>query len=266
MSDPILFEKTGGIAAITFNRPDVCNALTLAMCNGIIDFISGLNEDGETRILLLRGNGRDFCSGVDLRGMADVTKLSAEQRRAHVQRDVVDVSQTLFRALANVQAPVITSLRGYAIGAGMQFVLSADLVVASETAKLAVPLTRLGHTTDHGESWYLPRKIGAARAMQVLLLGEFIAAAEAERFGLVNWVTADDALEARTAEIIATIQRGAPKAMFGMKALLRDSLANSLEAQFAAELAAVANCAATEDFVEALTATTEKRKPVFQNR
>ena len=178
----------------------------------------------------------------------------------------MDVSQTLFRALANVQAPVITSLRGYAIGAGMQFVLSADLVVASETAKLAVPLTRLGHTTDHGESYYLPRKIGAARAMQVLLMGEFIAAAEAERFGLVNWVTADENLEARTAEVIATIGLGAPQAVLGMKALLRGSLDASLDEQYEAELAAVGDCAAREDFVEALTAATQKRKPVFYNR
>jgi 2-(1,2-epoxy-1,2-dihydrophenyl)acetyl-CoA isomerase len=203
---------------------------------------------------------------VDLRGMGDVTQLNPAGRMAEIGAQVADISQALFMALHKVKAPVITSVRGYAIGAGMQLVLSSDLVVASETAKIAAPLAKLGHTPDHGETWYLPRKVGAARAMQILLLGEFISGTDAERFGLANWVTPDDALEARTAEIIQAILAGAPAAIFGMKSLLRKSESNTLESQFAAELEAVTQCAGTEDFVEAITAMREKRKPVFQGR
>lgn len=266
MPEPILFEKSQGVASITFNRPEVRNALTLDMCRALTDFIAGLNEDGQTRVFLLRGNGPDFCSGADLRGMTDITKFPPAERRANVQRDVIEVSQTLFNALNNVKAPIVSSVRGYAIGAGIQFALVSDLVIASETAKLSIPLVRLGHTVDHGESYFLPRKVGAARAMQIMLLGEFITAEQAERFGLVNWVTPDGALESRTAEIVKTLAESPPTATFGMKALLRNASTATLEQQFALEVEAVGNCAATQDFVEAMTAVREKRKPVFTGR
>jgi 2-(1,2-epoxy-1,2-dihydrophenyl)acetyl-CoA isomerase len=264
MPDPILFEKSQGIASITFNRPEVRNAITLDMCATLTDFAATLNEDGQTRVLLLRGNGRDFCSGADLRGMTDITNFPPDERRANMQRDVIEISQTLFTAFHNIRAPTVSSVRGYAIGAGMQFTLISDLVVASETAKLSIPQVRLGHTADHGESYFLPRKIGVARAMQIKMLGEFIAADQAERYGLVNWVTPDDALEARTAEIVNTLAQSPPAASFGMKALLRT--AGTLEQQFALEVETIGNCAATQDFVEAMAAVREKRKPVFTGR
>ena len=264
MSKDIIFEKSAGVARITFNRPACRNALSMRMCGELIEFISGLNGDGQTRVVLFGGNGTDFCSGADLREMTDISGATPHARAAEVGRNVVEVSQALFGALDKVEAPVVAAVRGYAIGAGMQFLLAADLAALSQTARLAVPQVRLGHTADHGESYYLPRKVGTARAMEILLLGEFVTAAQAERFGLANWVVPDAELEAKVEAVVGKLAASPPVAAFGMKALLRNGLSHSLEEQFAEELAAVTKCAATEDFVEAMAAAREKRAPVFR--
>ncbi|GLR66010.1 2-(1,2-epoxy-1,2-dihydrophenyl)acetyl-CoA isomerase [Acidocella aquatica] len=266
ISAPIIFKKSAGVATITFNRPKSRNALTMQMCRDLIEFISGLNGDEQTRVLLLRGNGPDFCSGADLREMTDISAVTPQARAAEVGLNVLDVSQVLFTALHKVDAPIVAGVRGYAIGAGMQFVLAADLVAVSETAKLAVPQVRLGHTADHGESYYLPRKVGSARAMQILLLGEFVTAAQAGQFGLANWVVPDMGLDAQVDGIVGKLSASPPAAVFGMKELLRNCFHNTLEQQFAEELAVVKKCAATDDFVEAMAAAREKRPPIFRGR
>ena len=122
----------------------------------------------------------------------------------------------------------------------------------------------LAHTTDHGESYFLPRKVGAARAAQIMLLGDQFDAAEAERYGLVNWVVSDDRLNERAEEIAGRLAGGASSAVFGMKRLLKNSLQNDIDQQFEAEYEAVGQCAATEDFVEAINAFNERRSPVFR--
>ncbi len=105
--------------------------------------------------------------------------------------------------MAAVPQPVVCSVRGYAVGAGMQMALMSDLVVAAESAKFVLPQVRLGHNVDHGESWALPRKVGMGRAMQLMALGETVSGRDAERFGLANWVVEEGALEQKTDEIVA---------------------------------------------------------------
>ena len=194
------------------------------------------------------------------------TSLSPVARSAR-PRSVAAGPQTsvpLFSGLHALSQPIIASVRGHAIGVGAQMLLSADLVIASETLKLLIPQARLAHSVDHGESYFLPRKLGLARTMQLLLLAETLAAADAERMGLVNWVVPDADLESRTAEIVRRLAGVAPVAVAEIKSLVRQSLGNTLEQQFEAEMNSLATCAATEDFPEAINAFVEKRRPVFQ--
>ena len=136
-------------------------------------------------------------------------------------------------------------------GAGA-IVLAADLTVLSETIRLTLPQVALGHTVDHGESYLLPRKVGPARAMQMVLLGSSVTATDAAQFGLANFVSADDRLEERTNEIVEALLAGSPASIRGTKRILSGSLDRDRATQLAVEVEAVAACAYSEDFVSAI--------------
>ena len=248
------------------NRPAVKNAMNFAMCQEMAAIFSALRTDSSTRVLVIKGAGTDFSSGGDLKDIAGLLLPDRKERGAAAAKSAREVTSPLFLALQALPQPVIASVRGHAVGAGIQIVLAADLVIASDTAKLILPQVKLGHNIDHGESWYLPRKIGLTRSLELLLMGDAFGAKDAERYGLVNWVVSDDALESRTAEIAARLASSATVAIAQIKQLLRQSWDNTLEQQLAAEAQALSVSAATNDFVEAIGAFTAKRKPVFQGR
>ncbi len=262
MADEILFDRRDGVAWITFNRPSVKNALTKAMCAELIAIVQRLREDAETRVIVFRANGADFTAGADLKDVSKSLPADPTARGAEVAAMARSIAWPIFLAMHELRQPIVASVRGHVIGAGVQVVLSADLTVASETSRFLLPQVRLGHSVDHGESYYLPRKIGLARTMQLTLLGETVGAADAERFNLVNWVVPDVELEKKTDEVVARLARSAPTALYETKALVRDSAQRSVAEQFAAEAQALERCAATEDFPEAINAFIEKRTKV----
>ena len=263
MSDAIQFECVGGIARLRFNRPEVKNALSLEMCARVRDIVQQLREDVTCRVLLIEAAGADFCSGADMGDLASMASGTPAQRAELVGQSALEFSHGIFLGLATLDIPIVCAVRGYAVGAGFQFALSADLVVASETARFLAPMANLAHSSDHGESYLLPRKVGELRASQILLMGERIGAHEADKWGIVNWVVPDDGLEAKAEEVVTRLALGAPFALRGIKSLLRQSRTNSIEQQFEKELEMVARCAATDDFAEAITAFSERRKPVY---
>lgn len=264
MSD-ILFDRQGGIATVTFNRPDKKNALTHDMVRQLIAWVEGLEYDDGLQVVLFRANGADFCSGADLGEKAgEMLKESPEVRSAGTRKNIKELSMALFLALDRIRVPVVVSVRGHAAGGGAQLVLAADLVVASETARISLPQVKIGMVTDNGQSYFLPRKVGMGHAAKIMLLGDAVGAVDAERFGLVNWVTADVELEGKTEEIVNRLARGPRQATLETKALLRSSLHLTYVEQFEAERNACGRCVADPDFVEALTAFNEKRKPDFR--
>jgi 2-(1,2-epoxy-1,2-dihydrophenyl)acetyl-CoA isomerase len=265
MSAQILFERRDGVARISFNRPEVKNAICRAMVLEMTEILQGLAQDDQTRVVVFDGKGRDFSSGGDLNDMADIVRQTADERVNDTAGRVRE-SAALFIALDRLPQPVVASVRGHAVGAGMEIVIQADLVVASETAKFSVPQVRLAHSVDHGESYFLPRKIGLSRAAQLALLGDRITAAEADKFGLVNWVVPDDQLEAKTSDVVRSMAQGANVALRRTKKLFRGSLDRSMDEQFAAERDSVLGCIGTRDFGEAIAAFFEKRAPQFQGR
>jgi 2-(1,2-epoxy-1,2-dihydrophenyl)acetyl-CoA isomerase len=265
-SAELLVDRTGGVIAVTFNRPTVKNALTFAMCRELIALFEGLSADPATRVVLLRGSGTDFCSGADLREVSTILLPEASERSEAAMRQVRELSMPLFLALHAVPQPVVCSVRGHAVGAGMQFALLADLVVAAQSAKFLLPQVRLGHNVDHGESWALPRKVGMGRALQLMALGESVGAVDAERFGIANWVVPDEQLEQRTDEIVQRLGAAPTLAIRQMKQLLRSAPQQAFTAQFEAEARALGVCAGSADFAEAIGAFLAKRPPVFTGR
>jgi 2-(1,2-epoxy-1,2-dihydrophenyl)acetyl-CoA isomerase len=262
----LLIEKTPGVATVTLNRPAVKNALTFAMCRELIGFLESLPEDFATRVVVLRGSGTDFCSGADLKDVSGIVVADARERSEAATRQVRELSIPLFLALHAVPQPVVCSVRGYAIGAGMQLALLSDLVVAAQSAKFVLPQVRLGHSVDHGESWALPRRVGSGRAMQLMVLGETLNGSDAERFGVANWVVPDEQLEDKTAEIVQRLAAGPTTAIREMKALLAGASQRSFAEQFDAEARSLGVCAASADFAEAISAFMGKRKPSFTGR
>jgi 2-(1,2-epoxy-1,2-dihydrophenyl)acetyl-CoA isomerase len=263
MSAEILIERAGGVTAVTMNRPQVKNALTLAMCRELISLFQSLPADQSTRVVVIKGGGTDFTAGADLKELSMSLDVSPAVRSAAVSQQVRELSWPLFLALHQVPQPVIASARGYAVGAGAQLLFSADLVIASETTRVSIPQVKLGHSVDHGESWYLPRKIGVSRALQLALLGDAVGAQDAECFGIINWLVSDTELDVRTLELAARLASSPAAALVETKRLMRTGLDRSINEQFEAEAQAIGVCAASPDFAEAIAAAVAKRKPVF---
>lgn len=264
MSEEILFERRDGVASITLNRPSIKNAMTKAMAREMASIVRDLRDDSATRVIVLRGTGPDFTSGADLKEESEPLSNDPGERGRQVSAMDRSIAWPIFLGMDELRQPIVASVRGHVIGVGVQLVLSSDLTVASETARFLLPQTKLAHVPDHGESYYLPRKIGMSRAMQHLLLAEPITAEQAERYDLVNWVVPDGALEHKTEEIALKLARGASVALVETKALLRDSARRSVSEQFAAEADALERCAAADDFPEAMRAFSEKRTPRFK--
>lgn len=261
MSDQVTLHIADRVGWITIDRPEKKNAFTQEMMTGLLEILRRLEHEKSAEVVVVRATGGDFCSGADVGPLSQNGQSTPQDRAASFERGLDTTIQPLLRAWLNLPQPVIASARGYVIGLGMQFVLAADLVVASRTSKYLLNNVKLGHVTDHGESWLLPRRIGPSKALEMCLVGDVLSAADAERFGIANWLTDDADLETKTGEIVAKLLRGAPFALRQAKALLRDSAVNDFEQQMQAERSRVAACAASDDFAEAMQALQARRAP-----
>ncbi|WP_157219235.1 enoyl-CoA hydratase/isomerase family protein [Flavisphingomonas formosensis] len=262
----INIDRQDGICTITLNRPERLNAIDEAMTRTLTQSFEALHEDSEIRVVVIAGAGKHFSSGGDIGNIADWLSADAEARRESFSHSVRSLSKPLSLALEQVPQPVIASVRGHAIGVALQIVILADLVVASDTARFTLPQLDLAHTPDHGETWALPRKIGLSRALQMSLMAERIDAATAERYNLVNWLVPDAELDARTIAVARRIAASPPVAARGAKALFLGAGSLTLAEAMEAEAAMLGRAASQEDFVEAITAFTEKRAPQFSGR
>ena len=264
LNEHLGLRRQDGVAWITIDRPGRKNAFTPEMIARLTEIGEELSCDDESRVVVIGGVGSDFCSGADFGDIAESALQSGAERSRTFDEGLATRVQPLLRAFLALRQPIVASARGYAIGLGVQFLLFADLVVASQTLKIMVPQVRLGHVLDHGESFLLPRRIGPSKAMELALLGETMNAVDAERFGLVNFLVSDEELERKTDEAVAKLLRTSFASSWRSKALMRSAETNDLEAQLAAERRHVSACVGTEDFVEAIAAFREKREPHFK--
>jgi len=265
MSGTVRIDHTDRVAWITIDRPDSKGAMTSAMVESLHDLVKDLRSRGDVSVVVLRGEGTDFCAGSDMGDIASVLDAGPEERRAAFDAGISGTVHPLLRDLLALPQPLVVSSRGYAIGIGVMFMLTADLVVASDTTRISLPQPHLGHSLDHGESWLLPRRVGLARALQICLLGDVVGAEDLDRFGLLNWLTSDSYLEIRTQEIVDRLLSVAPGPLWRTKALLRSSVDATFEDQLMLEREHASSSAATQDFVEAINAHAERRPPQYTN-
>ena len=259
----IIFHKEGGVATITLNRPEVRNALSSDMLE---DFAALLDDcmDGDVRAVVIMGSGGAFCSGADVRDFTQVLDKGAQELSAHLANVADLLHRHVVLKVRHLPKPVIASVGGVAAGAGFSLALACDLRVASDNARFFLAYANIGATADGGSTYYLPRLLGPARAMEVYLAKQPISAQVALEMGLVNRVVPADEIEKNTLEMAQSLASGPTVAYGRVKALMDRSWTSDLESQLDEETRAISDIALTGDFQEGITAFVEKRNPRFQ--
>lgn len=262
MNDTVLLDRDGAVSILTLNRPAALNALDLAMVDALIARTAEVAADESVRVVVLRGAGKHFMAGGDIRVFAESLQADEATRRASFQRMVERVHVSV-ETLARMPQPVIGRLQGAVAGFGLSLANACDLVFASEEAYFASAYLQLAVTPDGGGTYWLPRIIGARRAAEILMLGERFGAQDACSFGLVTRVVPLADLDAAVADAARRLAAGPTLAVRNLKRLLRGSLQRSLSEQLQAEAQSFAQCTATADFAEGVTAFLAKRPPDY---
>lgn len=268
MYETLAIEREGHLTWLTLNRPESLNALSSVMVREMRDFFWTLGEDSETRVVVLRGAGRAFCAGLDLKeqgaGDAPAVASGGVPAALRAQRTISELVVLMRRA----PQPIIAAVRGAASGGGFALALAADVRVAGESARMNAAFIRLGLSAcDVGVSYFLPRLVGASLASELLLTGDFIDAARAERSGLVSRVVPDDQLDDAARALAARMLRNAPLALRLTKECLQHSVdAGSLGQAIAMEDRNQVLAVGTRDFREGVAAFLAKREAKFEDR
>ena len=255
----VAYEKKGAIAYVTLNRPKVMNALSQATWEDLYTAFLDAREDPAVRGVILTGAGdKAFIAGADISELAHVTAVEA-QRSSRFGQTVLDLVE-------NLGKPVIAAINGFALGGGCETAMACTIRIASETARFGQPEVKLGVIPGGGGTQRLPRLVGKGRALQLILSGEIVTAAEAYRIGLVNEVVPAANLIKRAEQILSQIFANAPAAVrYSLEAVNR-GLEGSQEAGLSLEASLFGLCAATEDKKEGTAAFLQKRAPQFQGR
>ena len=257
----ITFERRGGIAWVTLNRPERKNALTPDMREELIDAIGVVAGDLELRCMVVTGAGDGFCSGADITGAG---ARQGQKRVAGMARDAIKGgSQRLFRSLWELEKPTIAAVNGVTAGIGCHIAFGCDLIVASDKARFIEVFARRGIVPDGGGAYVLPRLIGLAKTKEMVFFAEPWSAADAERIGLVNKVVPGDDLERAAMEWAGRLAAGPTKALGLAKRLLNRSLESDLTTSLAEEALTQELINQTDDIKEGMISFAERRDPNF---
>jgi enoyl-CoA hydratase/carnithine racemase len=251
----LILEREEGFAIIRLNRPAALNALDNAMMDELSAVIPALDADPSVRAIILTGSERAFAAGADIKEMATKTFPQA------VGEDFITRN---WEAVARCRTPVIAAVAGFALGGGCELAMMCDIVLAAETARFSQPEITLGIPPGAGGTQRLPRAVGKAKAMEMILTGRMIDAAEAERSGLVSRVVPADRLMEEARAVAAAIARLSPLAVQLAKELVDAAYETPLAQGVRQERRVFHAAFATEDQKEGMAAFIEKRKPTFR--
>jgi 2-(1,2-epoxy-1,2-dihydrophenyl)acetyl-CoA isomerase len=265
MTDHLLIEKNGGIATLTMNRPEARNALSIEMRTTLYEAMIDIETDDDIRCVVIKGAGEHFMAGGDVKSFRDFVGKEPDERRKIFEKRIHTLTPTMI-AMRRMKKPIIASVRGAAAGFGLSLAMACDMVIASDSSFYTLAYINIGATPDGSGSYSLPRIVGLKKAMEIAMLGDRFGADEAKQLGLINFVTPDADLDAETDKLAARLASGPTVAIGRTKELMHASMVNDLEKQLSMEAEGFSNCAATEDWAEAITAFSEKRKPVFKGK
>ncbi|MUL49481.1 enoyl-CoA hydratase [Mycobacterium sp. CBMA293] len=262
--DELQWSLDDGVGTIRLNRPDARNAFTFPMIEEWARLLRAAKHDDTVRVIVLTGAGdKAFCSGVDLSSISNANPdLTPLQRKSQLHDQIHQVAH----ALADLDKPVIASINGVAVGAGLDMALMCDLRIMSTSARVSEGYVKVGLTPGDGGAYYLPRIVGTSKALELLLTGDFIDAAEAHRIGLVNRLAAPEDLADETMRLARTIADHPPVTVRMIKRATYQSAETDLRTALDLISSHFAVVAATEDATEALAAMKDKRTPHYSGR
>ena len=257
MSDYIILEKDKATAIITISREKALNALNSQVIDELSQAIDAVKADKDIRALIITGAGRAFVAGADIgvQSVFDVREGRQWGRRG----------STVFREIELLQIPTIAAVGGFALGGGCELALSCDMIVADEKAKFGQPEVSLGITPGFSGTQRLPRRIGTAKAKEMIFTGRMIDAYEADRIGLINKIAEPGKLMDEAKALAEACIKNAPVALRYAKACIDRGMQTDIDTGIAIENEFFAMCFATEDQKEGMKAFLEKRKPVFND-
>jgi len=262
----VLVQHEGAITTIVLARPKRKNALTAAMVAAITGAVESASMDDETRVVVLRSSGEDFCTGMDLAQSNAPTTPDAPPKRprtGHLQRRLGSGAHRMILGFAEAQVPIVSAVRGWAAGIGNMLALSADVTIATPSAKFWVPFVTKGFTPDSGNTWLLPRLVGLARAKEMVLRGTPIDGATAAEWGLISRCVAEDELDATVAEVAEGFAAAATVSVGLARSLLHKNLATDLAAALENEAIHEELAVRSDDFKEGMRSFAQKRPPDY---
>ena len=257
MYENILYETTDGVATITFNRPQVHNALSPGLIHDITAAVKAAEADTSVRVLVLTGAGeKAFCSGADLKAGMQAGMSLGDSLRANYNPMIL--------AIRAIPKPVICRLNGLAAGAGCSLALACDVVIASEDAYLCQIFINIGLMPDAGSSYFLPHLVGARLAFDLASTGRKVYALEAERIGLINRAVPALELDHAVAESLAYYRHAPTQAIGRMKGVLNDAFGSSLTEILEREAQNQDALSNTKDAAEGIMAFLQKRQANYK--
>src|SRR5690242_2366406 len=262
MTDALLVDRTDAVVTLTLNRPEAMNALDVDLKEALRDTLASLAGDKSCRAIVLAGSGGAFCVGQDLREHA------AQLESGHTDLDTVRAHYNpIAQRLASMPKPVVAAVRGAAAGAGASFALLADFRIGGPKTSILMAFANVGLAGDSGISWSLPRIVGHARALELLLLAEPVSAAGALEMGMLSQLASSDEEVLPAAQALASRLAAGPTVAYGaIKRELSIGDAGTLSDALAAEAQAQAICGGTADHKAAVSSFLAKQKPVFEGR
>lgn len=259
-----IVRKDGHVAWLIFNQPQRLNAMTIESWGQMNELLRELDQDRNVRCLIICGEGRAFLAGHDVGELrAHNEQIESGELTPGQLREWQKNLQNSTRLVRAARFPVIAAVHGYAVGAGCELVFACDLVVASEGTQFGFPEVNIGVTITNGGTFFMPRKIGLAKARELAYTGEFITAEEAYRLGLVNRVCMPGAEREEAEKLAQRIASRAPIAVQLHKVMLDAAQESSLETALNFETECLVQTAMTKDNLEGAQAFFEKREPKF---
>jgi enoyl-CoA hydratase/carnithine racemase len=256
----IIYTKEAGIATITMNRPDKLNSFTQRTLEEMVTALGDAGKDSDVKVVIISGSGRGFCTGGDLSEI-----ITDPIKALEGAKKVRELMHRLYFDLKRFEKPTIAAVNGAAVAEGFTIALLCDIRIASDKARLGDGVIRFGLVPDIGGTCLLPRIVGM-RALEDLLTGRLLDAAEAERMGLVGRVVPHEKLQSATQELAATIAKGPSIAHRLTKALVYRQLDIDLESAIKDQSLAAQVNDVSEDHAEGIKAFLGKRPPVFKGR
>jgi 2-(1,2-epoxy-1,2-dihydrophenyl)acetyl-CoA isomerase len=253
-------ETNDAVTTIILDRPEKLNAFGGSMREDLLAVLRAADGDANCRVVVITGAGRAFCAG------GDVEYMSGLQKSGDLVafRKLLDAGRDIVTTIAEMPKPVIASVNGIAAGAGCNLALACDYRIASDTARFGETFVRIGLHPDWGGTWFLPRLAGPSRALEILMTGRMVDAAEALTIGMVDRVVPAADLAAQTATLTNAIAQGPPLAIAGIKRALAASRTNTLRAQVDIESENQLRAFLSRDAGEGMAAFFEKRAPKFR--